>query len=85
MVSQAGYALKSLKDYPAAIRQLEQAVRLKPTDTQAHFFLGQLHLYNRDRPSALAQYRTITSLDAEMANKLYAAIYAGMVVTAKRN
>ena len=58
---------------------LYQAIRLNSHVAKVQFFLGQLHLLNRDRQSALAQYKKLALLDTELSNKLYGAIYANQI------
>ena len=77
---QLGYALSRLKKYPEAIHQLEQAIRLNSNDAKVQFFLGQLHLLNRDRQSGLAQYRKLVPFDTELSIKLYGLIYGDKVI-----
>jgi len=77
---QWGYALSALKNYDEAVKRIEQAVQLNPNDSEAQFFLGQLYLANRDKQSALAQYRKIALLDSQLAKTLYSEIYANMLV-----
>ncbi len=78
---QSGYALSRQKKYAAAIKQMEKAVNLQPNDAEAQFFLGQLYFVAGNKDSALAQYRKITLLDSQLAEKLYAVIYGKMLVT----
>ena len=61
---------------------MEKAIALTPQDTEAQFFLGQLYLLNRNKDSALAQYRKVALLNTDLANKLYAVIYGNLLVTA---
>ncbi|MEP6903502.1 MAG: hypothetical protein ABJA66_17400, partial [Actinomycetota bacterium] len=81
---QSGYALSRLKKYDEAIKQIEKVVVLQPQDSEAQFFLGQLYILNRDRQSALVQYRKLALLDSDSANKLYAVIYGNLLVTANK-
>jgi two-component SAPR family response regulator len=55
--------------YSEAVNQLEQAIRLNSTDAKVQFFLEELHLLNRDRQSALAQYKKLALVDIEFSIK----------------
>ena len=70
--------------YPEAINQLKQAIRLNSHDPAVQFFLGQLHLLNRDRQSVLAQYKNLAMVHTELSIKLYGDIYADEVIQVGR-
>jgi tetratricopeptide (TPR) repeat protein len=61
--------------YEEAIESYKQAIRIDPDDADAHFYLGLACLGSNDRGSALEQYKILKSLDTELANKLFNAIY----------
>jgi protein involved in temperature-dependent protein secretion len=60
---------------------VQQAIRLNPADVEAQFFLGNLYLLAKDKPSALDQYQAVKSLNPQLAEKLYDAIHRGRIVT----
>jgi tetratricopeptide (TPR) repeat protein len=79
-----GYAYSQTKRYPEAISEFRQAVRLKPQDFEAQFFLGSLYLLVKDRESALSQYHVVESLNPQLAHKLHDAIYRDRILTVAR-
>jgi tetratricopeptide (TPR) repeat protein len=79
-----GIALSHQKKYREAIAQIEQAVKIQPQDSEVQLFLGQLYLLEKDRQSAQTQYKKLVVLNPLMAQKLYTAIYANLLVTAKK-
>jgi cytochrome c-type biogenesis protein CcmH/NrfG len=73
-------AYAHVKRRAEAILQMREVVRLQPTDVEAQFFLGTLYVLEKEKPQALAQYEAVKSLNRELAQKLYGAIYRGKVV-----
>ena len=57
------------------IKACKQAIRLNPDDAETHYNLGNAYHQLNDRDSALEEYKILKSLDTEMANKLFNAIY----------
>jgi len=51
------------------------ALRVDPDDADAHYNLGDAYIWSKDRDSALEQYTILKTLDTEMANELFNAIY----------
>lgn len=78
-----GYAYGRLKRYREAISEMREALRLKPDDVDGQFFLGTLYLLVKDRQAALVQLEAVRSLNPQLGEKLYEAIYRGKIVTAK--
>lgn len=83
-MKRANISIPGSGKYPEAINQLEHSIRLNSHDAKVQFFLGQLHLLNRDWQSALAQYKKLALVDTELSIKLYGEIYANKVIQVGR-
>lgn len=57
------HSLAGLKDLPAAIREIEEAIELAPQDSRAYTSLGGLRLAEGDRQQAEVAYRKAVDLD----------------------
>lgn len=69
-----GRMLKRSGDSASAVRAMEQAVKLKPNWAAARYELGLLYLGAGEHDMAVAEYNALSSLNEELAAKLYAAI-----------
>ena len=69
-----GRALKRVGDMDSAIQAMQEAVKLKPDWASAHYELGLTYLATGDREMALEEYNAHSSMNEELAHKLYAAI-----------
>lgn len=56
--------------YSEAIQAYKEVIRLRPTLAPGHFNLALAYLAINDRAAALAEYETLKTLDAKMANQL---------------
>jgi len=65
-----GAAYSNLKRWPEAIDAYKQAIKIKPDYAEAHFCLGLTYLLNGNKDSALAEYKILKNLDAQMAQKM---------------
>jgi len=72
---QIGLVYKTLGKTEEAIASFQQAVNVRPSSAEAHYNLGLLYLEKTDRGAALDEYKTLKDLDAELAEKLFKAIY----------
>lgn len=57
--------------YPEAIEAYKEVVRLRPTLAPGHFNLALAYVAINDRAAAMAEYETLKTIDAKMANRLY--------------
>jgi protein involved in temperature-dependent protein secretion len=62
---------------------IRAAVDMNPSDAQAQCFLGKLYLLAKDKQAALAQYKTVQPLNAQMARQLYEFIYQDKLLVIK--
>lgn len=69
-----GRALKKAGDMDSAIQAMQEAVKLKPDWPAAHYELGLIYLATGDQEMALEEYNALSSMNDELARKLYAAI-----------
>jgi lipoprotein NlpI len=60
---------------------LKQAIALKPELAIAHYNLGIVSLLAKNRLAALEQYKLLTTLAPQAADKLYAGIYQGKLLS----
>jgi len=60
--------------YSEAIQAYKEVTRLRPTLPAGHFNLALAYVAIRDRAGAMAEYETLKTLDAKMANQLYGLI-----------
>ncbi len=58
-----------------AIEAFQTALRINPEASESRFFLAALYLANNDRASAIRQYAELKTQNAELAGKLYRAIF----------
>lgn len=70
-----GLSYSQLGHYKEAIQACKQAVKIKPDFAQAHFSLGLDYLIMGDTGSAFNEYKTLKTLDKDLANKLFDFIY----------
>jgi tetratricopeptide (TPR) repeat protein len=70
-----GVAYGNLGRYQDAIEAYKQAIKIKPDLAEAHCNLGLMYLVTGDKSLALEEYKILKTLDAELANKLFNAIY----------
>lgn len=73
--TELGVSLGMQGDEDHAVQALKQAINIEPDYPNAHLFLGAVYLDTGDRPSAIAEYETLKTLNPEMAEYLYNAIY----------
>jgi tetratricopeptide (TPR) repeat protein len=66
--------------YDQAIMFFRRAVELKPNWALAQYNLGVVFLQTNFRAAALVQYSMLKSMDAPLAEKLYAGIYRSKVL-----
>src|SRR6266436_3595414 len=66
-----GWAYSKAGHHKESIEPLKRAIELKPSYALAHFRLGLAYHSVGDKASALEQHRILTTLDAELAKKLY--------------
>lgn len=76
-----GTAHAELGHVKEATRNLERAINLKPSLAVARYNLGVVSLRANERQTALQQYRLLTSLNAQLADKLYSGIYQDRVLS----
>ena len=76
-----GCVYMRLKKFKKAINPIEQVVRLQPQNAEARLLLGQPYLLGNDKQSAQNQYKNLAALNPPLAQKLYSAIYANLLVT----
>ena len=69
-----GLTLYSGGRYSEAIQAYKEVTRLRPTLAAGHFNLALSYAAINDRASAMAEYETLKTLDAKMANQLYGMI-----------
>jgi tetratricopeptide (TPR) repeat protein len=69
-----GWAYSKAGHHKESIEPLKRAIELKPSYALAHFHLGLAYHTVGDKASALEQHRILTTLDAELAKKLYDSI-----------
>lgn len=69
-----GLAYNNLDSYKDAIRELQQAIALRPDFAEAHYGMAIAYIALNDRKSAEKEERIIRPLNARLANKLTAAI-----------
>jgi tetratricopeptide (TPR) repeat protein len=70
-----GIAFAKLGRYSEAIEACKQAIRIMPDYAEAYYNLGLVYLWANDKESALETYKTLKTLDTELANKLFNLIY----------
>src|SRR5437763_543547 len=58
-----------------AVTAVQQAIRLKPNDAEAHLNLGVAYLILGDRDSALEEYQILKTLDQNLANDLFGFLF----------
>ena len=58
-----------------AIESYKQALRINPDYGDVHYNLGVCYIDNRDKSSALKQYKILKKLDTKRAKKLLGMIY----------
>jgi len=75
-----GYAYSREKRFRDAITEIEKAVSLDPRDEDSQLFLGSLYLAANAKESALMQYARLKTLNPQLAEKLYQAIYNGRIL-----
>jgi tetratricopeptide (TPR) repeat protein len=56
--------------YKQAAACYEQAVRLKPSDAEAHYTLGLMYLHLNDHQAATEQYKVLKTIDKDLADVL---------------
>jgi tetratricopeptide (TPR) repeat protein len=64
-----------LAQYREAARAYKSGIRLKPDDPTMHLGLGESYVRDRDRASALEEYKILQKLDPPSARKLFGIIY----------
>ena len=69
-----GYAYLNVRQYQDAVAAFRQAIRLKPDYALAHYNLGITYLSMDNKSGAMSEYRTLTSIDKQRADKLLAEI-----------
>ncbi|MDQ3711633.1 MAG: tetratricopeptide repeat protein [Acidobacteriota bacterium] len=76
------FAYAKQNRYREAIAEMQKVVRVNPKDEQAQLFLCQFYLLAKEKQSALAQYEAVKLLNPLLAQKLYTAIYANLLISA---
>ena len=61
--------------YAGELEDAKEEVRKNPDDADAHYNLGVCYIDNRDKSSALKQYKILKKLDTKMSKKLLGMIY----------
>jgi Flp pilus assembly protein TadD len=69
-----GASYYRLKQYPKALAAVQQSIRLKPNNPSTLRTLGFIYVKIGKRAEAQETYRTLLTLDKEMAQELYAEI-----------
>jgi tetratricopeptide (TPR) repeat protein len=72
--SDLGYYEKAIEAYTKAMR-LSTGIRYKGSKPRLHYSLGKCYLDLGNRAAALAEYKTLKSLDAQYAQLLFDSIY----------
>ncbi len=67
--------IQAASDWEESIESYKQAIRIDTDFAQAHYNLGIVYVLFYEIDSALEEYKTLKSLDAELANKLFSYIY----------
>lgn len=70
-----------LHHYPEAIAAFERAIAINSSFSAARFNLGVVYLRMKRRSAALEQNKALQDLDRELADKLYAGIYEGKILS----
>jgi tetratricopeptide (TPR) repeat protein len=70
-----GVAYAKLGRWQEAADACKQAIRLKPEYAEAHYMLGVGCFALGDRGAAMEEYRSLKSLDADLAGKLFKLLY----------
>jgi tetratricopeptide (TPR) repeat protein len=78
-----GIILYHMRRYKEAAEFLTRATRLNPDYSQAHFNLGVVYAALKKRDAALESYRTLQSLDASLANRLFSEIFKDKLLVAR--
>lgn len=69
-----GALLKKHERWKEAILAYQQAISIKPNDTKAHYDLGMTYVMNKDKGSAVKEYKILKKLDTVLAEKLLTTI-----------
>lgn len=80
-----GYAYSMRKKFDLAVAEVRYAIRIDPKDEDAQFFLGTLYLANHDKEAAMALQRTVSSLNSDLAQRLFQAIHSDMILVLPPN
>jgi tetratricopeptide (TPR) repeat protein len=56
---------------PAAVEALRSAIRLNANFANAHYYLGLVHIAQKNKSGAQAEYAILKRLDQQLAQKLY--------------
>jgi tetratricopeptide (TPR) repeat protein len=75
-----GYSYGKLKKYEKGIAVANEAIAADPTNCDARLLLGTLHLLNHDKDAAIAQQRTLESLDRDLGRRLFNAIHSDKIL-----
>ena len=79
-----GWVYTRVKKFKKAKSTLDQVIRLEPQNAEVRLLLGQLYLLENDKQSALIQYKSLAALNPTLAQKLYSAIYANLLITVEK-
>ena len=79
-----GYAYAIQKRYTEAVAAMQKVVRVSPNDEQSQLLLCSIYLSANRKQSALAQYEAVKLPNPSLAQKLYSAIYANLLVSATK-
>jgi tetratricopeptide (TPR) repeat protein len=63
-----------LQLYEGAAQAFEAVIEINPENSRAHYSLGLCKLYIEDREGAMAEFRTLKTLDPELAKDLFSRI-----------
>src|SRR6266496_53952 len=66
-----GWAYSKAGHHKESIEPLKRAIGLKPNHALAHYHLGLAYKILGDKDAAFEEHRILTTLDAELARKLY--------------
>ncbi len=69
--SELGFAYLKLGRLPAAADTLRTAIRLKSDYATAHYYMGLVHVAQKNKQGAQAEYAILQRLDKALAQKLF--------------
>jgi Tfp pilus assembly protein PilF len=69
--TELGFAYLKSGRLPAAVETLRAAIRLKGDYATAHYYMGLVHVAQRNKVGAQAEYAILQRLDPKLAQKLF--------------